>query len=88
MRPHRSLQAVNKQCSVQERDFPEPGTYVAYVLQKLYVIHKLTVFSAMKNQNKIHLMNQVLNVLSDKQVAPLIYHQGLCPSVIKAYADQ
>ena len=42
----------------------------------------------MKNQNKIHLMNQVLNVLSDKQVAPPIYHQGLCPSVIKAYADQ
>ena len=53
----------------------------------------------MKNQHKIHLMNQVFNVLSHKQVAPPIIkayadqytrarHQGLGPSIIKAYADQ
>ena len=34
-------------------------------------------------------MNQFLNVLSHKQVAPpIINHQGLCPSIIKAYAHQ
>ena len=79
MRSHWLLQAVNKQGTVRERDFPEPRTYIAYVLHELYVLPKLTVFSVMKNQHKIHLMNQVFNVLSHKQVAP---------PIIKAYADQ
>jgi len=34
-------------------------------------------------------MNQILNILLHKQVAPpIINHQGLCPSIIRAYTHQ